>query len=205
VAFFIGGLNLKTICGFGVNDAGYTVKPSINGVRRRCQFYVTWARMIERCYGLKTQIRQPKYSGTVVCDEWRYFSNFKAWMETQDWEGKELDKDLLGDGKLYSPDTCCFITAHINLFIQSNKKGKFMTGVRYASNNTVVSFKAQCGNPFTRINEDIDYFKTELEAHKAWQAKKHEYACQLSELQEDPRVAQALRERYAPEKDWTNN
>jgi hypothetical protein len=160
--------------------------------------------MVERCYGLKTQIRQPKYSDTIVCEDWRYFSIFKTWMKSQNWEGKELDKDLLGDGKLYSPDTCCFVSGHINLFIKTNKTGKLMIGVRSVSNANVFSFKAQCSNPFTRINEDIGYFETELEAHKAWQAKKHEYACQLAELQEDPRVADALRQRYAPDKDWTN-
>jgi hypothetical protein len=64
-------------------------------------------------------------------------------------------------------------------------------------------FKGSCGNPFTGEGTYLGYFTDELACHKAWQAKKHEYACQLAELQEDPRVAQALRERYAPDKDWT--
>jgi len=42
-----------------------------------------------------------------------------------------------------------------------------------------------------------------LDAHLAWKQQKHEYACLLADLQEDSRVADALRQRYAPDKDWT--
>ena len=68
-------------------------------------------------------------------------------------------------------------------------------------------YMSRCMNPFSKYEgqgRHIGIFNTELEAHKAWQAKKHEYACQLAELQADPRAAQALRERFAPDKDWTN-
>ena len=67
-----------------------------------------------------------------------------------------------------------------------------------------VSYRAYCNNPFKDKKLHLGSFITELEAHKAWQAKKHEYALQLADLQEDPRVADALRQRYAPYKDWTN-
>jgi hypothetical protein len=36
-------------------------------------------------------------------------------METKDWEGKHLDKDILIPGnKHYSPDACLFVKRHIN-------------------------------------------------------------------------------------------
>lgn len=47
-------------------------------------------------------------------------------------------------------------------------------------------------------------FPTELEAHLTWQARKHELSCMLADLQTDERIATVLRERYAPDKDWTN-
>jgi hypothetical protein len=48
-------------------------------------------------------------------------------------------------------------------------------------------------------------FPTELEAHKAWQARKHELACMLADLQTDDRIASRLREMYAPDKNWTKS
>ena len=47
-------------------------------------------------------------------------------MENQNWEGLELDKDLLVKGnKVYGPDTCCFIPQAINsLFGQGAKRKK---------------------------------------------------------------------------------
>ena len=81
-----------------------------------------------------------------------------------------------------------------------------MLGANFHSRD--LTYEAHCCNPFLPKNVSrslyLGRFKTELEAHKAWQAKKHEYALQLAELQDDPRVAEVLRERYAPDKDWSN-
>ena len=42
---------------------------------------------------------------------------FKDWMENQDWEGNQLDKDLLFEGnKVYGPKTCVFVTRMVNNF-----------------------------------------------------------------------------------------
>lgn len=78
--------------------------------------------MIRRCY-------DPTFNGykiygakgIIVCDEWK--TNPLAFIE---WgikngyrEGLELDKDIKGDGKLYSPETCCFVDPTTNV---SNRK-----------------------------------------------------------------------------------
>jgi len=40
-------------------------------------------------------------------------------MESTDWQGKELDKDILVIGnKIYSPDTCCFVSKSLNNFFK---------------------------------------------------------------------------------------
>jgi len=40
-------------------------------------------------------------------------------MEGQDWKGKQLDKDILGGSeKIYSPETCCFISQDLNKLIK---------------------------------------------------------------------------------------
>lgn len=182
--------------GVGINDVTYKVKSK----DYKCPYYSRWCDMLRRCY------YGDKYSDVEVCPEWKYLSNFIEWVDSQpnrDWIDCHLDKDLLGNGKLYSPETCCFISGQVNTFISgSNRSSKFLTGVSWHKRD--MKFYAQCNNPLVKYacgrsdNQFLGYHSTELEAHLAWQAKKHEYACQLALLQDDPRVAEALINRYMP-------
>jgi hypothetical protein len=118
-------------------------------------------------------------------------------MERQDWQDKELDKDILAEGnKIYSPKTSVFVDGSVNKFINDSgaSRGKYMIGV--ARRKETHSFAAMCHNGFTGKLENIGYFKTEIDAHNAWKKRKHELACQLADLQTDQRVADALRVRY---------
>lgn len=107
------------VYGFGINDAEYPVNITEGeGLKRktvwRCPYYQKWVNMLDRVYGSQ----RPTYIDVKVCSEWSSFTTFKSWMQTQDWEDKELDKDLLGDGKLYSPETCYFISKKVNMLLQ---------------------------------------------------------------------------------------
>jgi hypothetical protein len=105
----------KPVHGVGINDADYEIHPTINGKKAMCKYYRSWHSMLERCYSKKVQARQPAYKGCTVCDEWLTFSNFKSWMIKQEWQGKALDKDIRVKGnKVYSPETCMFVTAKEN-------------------------------------------------------------------------------------------
>ena len=111
----------KKVCGFGINDVDYVINKKVtdsngNTFKEVCPFYRRWLNMIQRCYSDRPHYTT--YKDVSVCEDWRYLSKFKDWMEQQDWEGKHLDKDLLGDGKLYSPETCCFIDNQTNVFIR---------------------------------------------------------------------------------------
>lgn len=119
-----------TVAGIGINDANYITNKysKIGGKIKlvwRCPYYNTWSRMLNRCYGNSAS---PQYKDVEVCTEWLTFSNFKSWMEEQDWKDKELDKDLFGDGSIYSPDSCCFIPAHLNTLITEIRKNN-TTGI----------------------------------------------------------------------------
>jgi len=196
----------KLVCGVGINDADYVVGTrevvkceGVEGKRQQlriCPFYRRWADMLKRCYSRKYHESCPTYSDCYVCEEWLTFSNFKAWMEKQDWEAKHLDKDILLVGnKVYSPDTCLFVDRKVNLFLVDSKKtrGCFMIGVclEKASNK----FMATC-NDGSGKKKYLGLFDTELEAHKAWLAFKLEQAKILAAEQSDTRVAKALIERY---------
>ena len=98
----------RRVAGFGYVD-----------MRRGCSKtpqYKRWVGMLQRCY--TTPVSQLTYSDCYVCDEWAYLSNFSSWMVEQNWKGKQLDKDLLGDTYKYSPENCCFISGELNNLIE---------------------------------------------------------------------------------------
>jgi hypothetical protein len=120
-------------------------------------------------------------------------------MKTQDWEGKHLDKDILLPGnKMYSPDTCIFVSPALNTFLIDcgAAKGKWPIGVCW--NKRFGKFAAQCSNPFTGKRGHIGNFNCPEKAHEAWRARKHEHALRYAEMQTDPRIAEALRTRFSP-------
>lgn len=100
--------------------------------------YVIWTSMLTRCYSRATQLRQPTYIGCDVCPEWRCYQHF--FLSVRNLEGfekwsdyhmglsdvcMELDKDKKsesGTGKLYSPETCCFISSAENIMIAAIAK-----------------------------------------------------------------------------------
>lgn len=111
------------IYNWGINDADYQVagKDPDTGIEWRCPFYKRWKNMIARCHSPAFQRNQPRYKGCTVDERWRRFTDFKKWMEGQDWEGKQLDKDRLVEGnKHYGPDTCMFLTRKENVNTRHN-------------------------------------------------------------------------------------
>ena len=190
----------KKVYGVGINDADYNVYEYELGKRVWvCPFYRTWNSVLERCYSERHHAIKPTYKDCTVCDEWLIFSNFKAWMEQQDWEGKQLDKDLLKVGnKTYCPQWCIFVHRKINSFVtdRGNDRGEHMIGVHlYKDKGKFGSF---IRNTFTGKLEYLGLFTDELEAHLAWKTRKHQLACELadSDLVTDERLAEALRTRY---------
>lgn len=198
----------KLVCGVGINNADYVVQKFetigyIGGKRKRkrvwiCPHYQTWVDMLKRCYSAKIQDRNPAYKGCSVSVEWHTFSNFKAWMEKQNWEGNQLDKDLLFEGnKIYSSDACVFVSPMVNTFTTDSKasRGEWLIGVYW--DKQAEKFHSRCSNPFTNKKEHLGRFTCEQEAHNAWLKRKLELAHLLAAEQADPRVAKALIDRYS--------
>ncbi|AGH32210.1 HNH endonuclease [Vibrio phage 11895-B1] len=199
----------KLLWGFGVNDLNTPTQQEVkhkSGKREvvwRCPFYQTWMSMIRRCYSKTFQDNHAiYYRGCTVCEEWKYFSNFKAWMETQNWEGKHLDKDLLIYGnKIYSPETCVFVTQEVNSFMTGSDKvrGEYPIGVHYDKSKNV--FVAQCHNPITKLQEKLGEFSNPILAHKAWKDAKLKGAIYLANLESNKDIANYLIKRYTFEED----
>lgn len=132
-----------SVYGVGINDADYPISSTKNGVKVICPFYTKWHSMLYRCYSKSSKIKNPTYSKTTVCKEWHLFSEFKKWMETQDWKDKDLDKDILKvDNKVYCPEFCCFVSHHVNSLLLDcgRARGKLPLGVTKNWNK----FEAKC-------------------------------------------------------------
>lgn len=175
------------IYGIATNDADYPVDPCIkvNGKTVHlgtCPYYRRWRTVLGRCFSKSSIENNPSYAGNKLCVEWLLFSNFKLWMEQQDWEGKVLDKDLLVYGNnVYSPETCVFVPAWLNnLFLDArSRRGNLPLGVHYQQKSK--DMKSELNKPYlASIRKDnvlthLGNFKTPEEAHLAWQTEKLKY------------------------------
>lgn len=203
----------KPVCGVGINDADYLIHKyeykQVNGKNKRvqiwvCPYYLRWHDMLTRCY---SSPRLRTYSDCSVCEEWLTFSNFKDWMEKQNWVMREtgetlcLDKDILFIGnKVYSPKTCVFIPQSLNklLLSRSNERGLYPIGVHWSKNAN--KFVAQCGAHSSKNSAYLGVYRTAGEAHRAWQKAKIEHMELYIEFYKTlscyiPQVEAALRQR----------
>jgi hypothetical protein len=191
----------KLVYGVGINDSDTPVSKRSGGkVLWICPAYKAWERILRRCYSDKCHKLQGTYTECIVASEWIKFSNFRRWMMRQKWQGMEVDKDLLKPGnKLYSQDTCVLIQNSINMFLTDHRAGRgdWPIGVSRIKKNG--RFRASCSNPFTGKPEYLGSFDCPNIAHEAWRKTKHAHAMAYAAIQEDPRVAAALRIRYLPE------
>ena len=188
--WFLGiNMNNKLIYGFGINDADYVVqiRETLSGtgnLRKRklvwmCPYYSRWVGMIKRGFSRRLKSKHKTYEHVSVCEEWKYFSSFRAWMETQNWEGLHLDNDILiKDNKVYSQDTCAFVPMHVNMLLTKadGSRGKLPIGVGYKTKHKLMVNELK--KPyFSRVSSDnkrklLGYFETPDLAHKAWQLGK---------------------------------
>jgi len=168
---------MKFLDGGAVDDTDYSkytyeVKIKPDGVRKKvlawsCPYYKVWKSIVYRTLSEKFKLKIGTYKNVGICDEWKYFSNFKSWMETQDWLDMEIDKDFFSpnDGKIYSPETCIFIPQFLNSSMaQSFSVREFPTGVYIAKDHK--SYTAMSARKHLGTFRDVET------AHKAWQERK---------------------------------
>lgn len=187
--------NRKLILGHGINDAKYLTNIKIDGKRRECPFYQRWKNMLMRCYDPKYHARKPTYKECSVCDEWLTFSNFKSWMIKQDWNGKQLDKDLLVKGnKIYSPDKCLFVSSQVNSLLSDSAaiRGAYPIGVFWHSKNN--NFIAKCKVKGKNIH--IGSFPTVESAFFAYKKFKSKLIRDMAEKQSEPLRSALLSRAY---------
>lgn len=154
------------VYGQGIYDGDVVVRPKGGAMHPA---YMKWMAMLGRCYCPVQQKRDPSYEGVTVCEEWKKFSNFYAWLQTWDnWENLELDKDIIG-GRIYSPSACLMISPELNKFLSYKKKQGKLAGCYYEKDRQ--KYKASIKGE-GRKSITLGRFEIELDAHLCWlQAK----------------------------------
>jgi len=175
---------MKKVYGVGINQKG-----AYNSYRDE-KAYKLWKSILQRCYSEKSLVKFPTYRGCRVCDEWVYFQNFASWFYGNYIEGFTIDKDILGDGKLYSPETCCFVPNHINNILNENKKRNkgLPIGVRIQDGKFRVMLTIK-----NRKKISVGYFDNKYEAAKAYINAKKDYVEKMAqeyELSDKIKMAQ---------------
>lgn len=177
----------KKVYGIGVNDIDLPAK--------EIESYPTWASMLQRCYSQKCQDSKPTYIGCSVHEGWHLLSVFHEFYTKHYKPGYQLDKDILfPENKRYSPDTCIFVPAWVNLFVidRAAKRGTYPIGVCKKGDKFLAQIKVN------GKDKHLGYFTTPEQAHTAWkQAKRQQVIDRQQELDQiDPRLFQALLARY---------
>ncbi len=174
-------LKKQSVFGFGVNDADYLIK--------NCPYYKRWIGMIGRCYSENLHARQPTYKDCTVCEEWKYFSGFKSWMEKQDWKGKHLDKDIIKPGnKHYSPENCCFVSPALNSLL--NYKPSTNSGLPIGVENNGDGFRVNMS--INGKNKSLGTHNTAKEAGEVYCKAKTEHVLEIANQQADIRIKNGL-------------
>ena len=167
------------IFGFGITDVSYTTRTKIDGAEVSCPAYRKWVSMMKRVLCQNYLSKNPTYHDVSICDDWRSFSSFRSWWLDNCHDGYDLDKDLLGGGKTYSPSTCVFVPKWLNNLALGNdaRRGNYKIGASLHKGNG--AFESRCSNPSTKKCEFLGYFKTQEAAHLAWRTRKLELSLEL--------------------------
>ena len=146
------------------------------------------------------------YKDCTLDPRWFKLSVFKEWIEQwDDFENKEVDKDILIPGNLhYGPDTCLMVRKIVNQWFKPHiLKGDLPRGVCWNSNykkgKSPKPYRAQT-NPLQVIDGEVKvgkrtalgHFLTVEEASDAFQKARQESLQILIDTETDVKVRDAI-------------
>lgn len=105
-----------------------------------------WTGIKQRCYNAKCKAyRFYGAKGVVMCDEWvNSYRNFYYWCISNGWEeGLEVDKDIKGNGMVYSPETCLIVTHAVNVAATTGRRKASKEMISFIKNSKVSGRKLE--------------------------------------------------------------
>jgi len=186
---------MKLLCGIGINDTTDPVYINYkDGNKWWCPYYSCWYNMLRRVSGKYDTKKNESYKETKATEDFLRFSKFKPWMVSQKWEGNSLDKDIFGDGSLYSFETCCFIPDDVNAFLTGlNTSSDRLYGVSYRAHSDVYTSAVR----YKGILNHMGCFPNKYLARASYVEKKLEFWEEVvveHKLSEE--IANAVRKKY---------
>lgn len=186
---------MKLICGVGFNDGKYPA--TMTNEDRPSREYDLWRAMLYRCYDKAAIKHNPTYIGCSVSDEFKSYSYFYEWCQDQIGFSKidkiNLDKDLIGCGKIYSPSNCLFLPPMINnaLTTAKAKRGNLPIGV------TIYKPNGKYWAQISKYNKkySLGYFDNPLDAFHKYKEAKEAHLKDIAQKYRDhidPRAYEAL-------------
>ena len=160
-------LRRKLVYGVGINDSNFLLDYKDNGKTMRCPIYSRWKNMLRRCYDPKFKSANPTYLDCTVCSDWLTFSVFREWMAGQDFEGKQLDKDLhIPGNKVYSARACQFVSNQVNTLLCDSAaiRGDYPQGVSWYKQKN----KFRAGIKINGRRKHLGYFSTPESAERCY-------------------------------------
>lgn len=185
---------VEAVCDCGVTKA-YILSRLISGHTKSCgclqiesikdrvtthgltkhPLYTVWALMKQRCNDPNaTGYENYGGRGVMVCDKWQNdFKSFYDWCITNGWEyGLDIDKDIRGNGMLYSPENCIFVTTKTNCNKTRKNKYFVIDGITYSMSEVADKYNLRYTTVRRRIglgwsieeviNEPIRKFKQQV-------------------------------------------
>jgi len=124
-------------CGCSSGKKGAKNKYKYGGKENK-RLLQTWYDLIERHTNTKhVSFKYYGGKGCVICPQWYDYDTFAEWAINNGYDKtKQIDKDIKGNGLLYSPDTCLWVTAKQNqqeknkrlgITKRNEKTGRFST------------------------------------------------------------------------------
>lgn len=185
---------MKLVCGVGVNDF------KLEGIKSTgTPEFKLWHGMLARCYGGYRSVHT--YRGCGVSENFKSLKYFHDWANNQigflfkDENGLnwQLDKDILGNGKEYNEQVCCFVPRKLNTLMAYNKPSNTdISGVHFKTKDR--KYYAGCcdGEGVSRF---LGAYKNKIDAFMAYKERKEQvvrlYAKEYAGLVDD-RVTETL-------------
>lgn len=167
----------RLVYGVGLNDKGVPVfKQGI-----KVKEYALWQSILQRCYAQKRGLRNNNYSDCCVSENFKSYSFFYDWCQTQigfgtvDSDGRAwcLDKDILFKrNRVYSEDNCVFVPQEINALLLRKQKNRGVYPIGVSLHKQRQRYTASCG-----INGKVTHigiYDTPYEAFLSYKSAKEQ-------------------------------